>query len=136
MQRSKLDAIREYVSRTTPGPWHVFTDPAGYHLIGFEPGCEAQLRLGRFPDSQAAVDAAFAANARGDLPLLLAEVERLQTLAMDVLSHHQHDEGCHPSAGRHSYGCQLARRRLAVLRHDAEVQHPPRMCPICTPESA
>ena len=133
MRKGKLDTIREYVSRTTPGPWRTFTQD-GYHLIGYAQAHEAKLRLGLIPDTQAAADADFAAQARTDLPLLLAEVEELTALAIDALSRHGHGVGCHPSEGRHSEACQVARRQLATLRHAAEVPHPPAMCPLCAPE--
>ena len=78
MTQLELDAIRDRLTRVTPGPWG--TIPPGGPNGPFWGICN---RMGnivamRLTDRQG--DATFIAYARDDVPLLLAEVDRLRDL--------------------------------------------------------
>ena len=65
-------AITEVLEKAaTPGPWHRF-EAEGYNLIGYEPGYEAQIRLGTFPVGQGLADLRFVIHARDAVPVLVA----------------------------------------------------------------
>lgn len=74
MNQEQLNAIKERVAKATPGPWEYDNEERGiWNNGGFN-------YLGTVTLSH--VDAEFIANAREDVPALVAEVERLrETLA-------------------------------------------------------
>ncbi len=101
MTDDELAAIRARVEEATPGPWKWYhpaefpTDirlgwggrpPKGGYLFRLTCSHDPELSGGaggaHAPPSEA--DAAFIAAARTDVPALLAEVERLRTLAQGL----------------------------------------------------
>lgn len=99
MTREELDAIRARCDAATSGPWS-----SKAHLSGFCVGLDWREHFSAFDVSphiasgvrggakgndglaQAAADGEFIANARADMPALLAEVERLRTALREVAS--------------------------------------------------
>lgn len=83
MKREELDEIRKRADKATPGPWyytkwHVATEPditGGYPP---NPASICETADGEYIENYNQADAEFIANARQDVPALLAEVERLQ----------------------------------------------------------
>ena len=128
-------AITEVLEKAaTPGPWHRF-EAEGYNLIGYEPGYEAQIRLGTFPVGQGLADLRFVIHARDAVPVLVAEVRRLRAIAIEALARRKHDDDCWPSEGRHTDVGRDLRQQLAELRHDAGIDHPSGACHICASQS-
>ncbi|MDP9351701.1 MAG: hypothetical protein M3P51_09205 [Chloroflexota bacterium] len=85
-----LEAIKARCKAATPGPWwatcrDVSDDFArddsflGFEVHGPPPAYRGQLERG--------ADALFIANARTDVPALVAEVERLQTCLEEAAAH-------------------------------------------------
>ena len=85
MTQLELDAIRDRLTKVTPGPWG--TIPPGGPNGHFWGICN---RMGnivamRLTDRQG--DATFIAYARDDVPALLTEVERLRVENAELLQH-------------------------------------------------
>ncbi|WP_342441267.1 hypothetical protein MHB65_18095 [Lysinibacillus sp. FSL K6-0075] len=81
MKQEQLNAIKERVAKATLGPWKVRNDNEGTEYfpfwvvskLGLDSGeWFAELHVGDISDAQ------FIANAREDVPALIAEVERLR----------------------------------------------------------
>ena len=75
-----LDAIRARAEAATPGPWKVWGDDDGdsEDVFSVFDGEHNSLGLTGYYRRNALANAEFTANARQDIPDLLAEVERLQ----------------------------------------------------------
>jgi hypothetical protein len=83
----QLEAIRERAEKATEGPWFAIhnTDIS----VESPPGsCDINsiAYADRVPDAE------FIANARQDIPALLAEVDRLRKLALEILDEYDHSE--------------------------------------------
>lgn len=75
MNTEQLNAIKERAAKATPGNWHVTLDDPydrTYVLGAFN------NEVSVIADIKGDADAEFIANAREDVPALVAEVERLQ----------------------------------------------------------
>jgi hypothetical protein len=96
----ELAAIKQRAEKATPGPWFahgatVSPDPASdHHGWPPDPQCLAALNDGEYvANPNAGADAEFIAAARGDVPALLAEIERLR-VALRVQYEYNHSEHC------------------------------------------
>lgn len=72
MTDAELDEIRQRCEAVTPGPWSVHETPHGYSIRW--PHC-VRATVARVWGIE---DSAFVANAREDVPRLLAEIDRLR----------------------------------------------------------
>lgn len=77
-----LDEIRQRISRARPGPWRSFVEgrdhTSGSSFIKVGEGAERQEDIEMTGQTEGDQD--FIAHARQDLPMLLAEVDRLRSL--------------------------------------------------------
>lgn len=78
MTPEKLAEIKEREAKTTPGPWEFGKAYVYRFHVPNEPRNGNGFRVGSCVDEQDLIDTVFVAFARQDIPLLLAEVERLQ----------------------------------------------------------
>lgn len=73
--RKWLDEVKERCEKATPGPWkHFVTESFSANVVG---DGWVVARCETFSTGQELADAKFIAHARGDIPRLLAIVERL-----------------------------------------------------------
>lgn len=112
MTREQLDAIRERVDGATSGPWGCYGDgahevfDAGEYSDG-DPGEVVAAVIEKLSDAQ------FIAQAREDIPALLAEVERLRTRA--ALADAMIERVARDTAAKESF---ISRRSWGDLSHD------------------
>jgi hypothetical protein len=71
----QLNAIRERAEKATAGPWEYYEVNGGYTV---ELNDRGEAILSYYDRSEAVSNAEFIANARQDIPALLAEVDRLK----------------------------------------------------------
>lgn len=82
LSERELDEIRTRVERATPGPWRAWiegrdhTSGSSFIMTGCEGARGEDIELTGASES----DFDFIANAREDVPKLLAEIERLRAL--------------------------------------------------------
>ena len=74
MKREELDAIRKRAEAATPGPWKYFE--CADAIVCDDYTITEELSLG--------YDGIFIANARQDVPVLLAEVERCEAALREL----------------------------------------------------
>jgi hypothetical protein len=112
----QIEAIRERAEKATEGPWyptqhHVATNPnvSG----GYPPSPESICSLadGEYIENYNQADAEFIANARQDIPALLAEVDRLNAqlseLVCAIYEHIPNGHALHELAEEIDYGEEI-----------------------------
>lgn len=114
-ETERLNEIRERAEKATAGPWSRskryklnLVAPSD-QIIGWSPGLSTKLE-GTLIGGVNAANADFIAHARDDIPLLLAEVDRLLAKIADAW-----DEGRHAGVELVNTGAAFTTRR-----HDAE----------------
>lgn len=78
MKQEQLDAIKECVSKATPWPWEIAYNRENVVDIWFDGEDNGHAEIYDNSFGNAPYNAKFIANARQDIPALVAEVERLQ----------------------------------------------------------
>lgn len=84
MTNEQRQAIRARADAATPGPWGWYNDKAGIYAHGDD---VFAVGLGGYEDIFSDEDADFIANAREDVPALLAENEELNNRIQELNTH-------------------------------------------------